>query len=538
MSRIPIKNSDKKVLDNLVASERVAMAQEGENVIINIVNFPSSLNDLKIVIRDLKIINTFISEKDLDIMAEKMWRLMTSCYDRRLTEYERMGWWEFMDADNQSATFREYFVGGITRTLVAAKPRLVSTRTGGDILLQLLFQMANPFKQVDRVLNAPTNEAWLTPWKEYLLEQGVNYHHNKTVEEIHCQPNPKTGQYEITGVSIKDNQTGAVSRETAHYYISAVPVEVMGKLLNDDIIKGDPILATIKILAKDVAWMTGVQFYLNQDVPVARGHIMIVNSPWAVTAISQPQFWQEVDLSQFGDGQVKGIISVDVSNWNALGLKHKKTAKDCTLQEIMEEVWCQLGLGLRENDKPLLHKDMLVAAYIDRDIREKDGEGNQPREGLDISKVTDCLPENKDMKPDLTAPSPVPLGDPSKYKTINEEPLLVNRTRTWELRPQAYCKIPNLYFASDYVQTHTDLATMEGANEAARRAVNAILDRSGSKAKRCRIWRLHEPNLLWPFRWYDRQRFNQGREWQEDFPVLVHLTHWIIRLFKKLSSFF
>ena len=37
-------------------------------------------------------------------------------------------------------------------------------------------------------------------------------------------------------------------------------------------------------------------------------------------------------------------------------------------------------------------------------------------------------------------------------------------------------RIPNLVLAADYVRTHTDLATMEGANEAARRAVNAILD--------------------------------------------------------------
>ena len=39
--------------------------------------------------------------------------------------------------------------------------------------------------------------------------------------------------------------------------------------------------------------------------------------------------------------------------------------------------------------------------------------------------------------------------------------------------------IPNLFLASDYVQTFTDLATMEGANEAARRAVNGILERAG-----------------------------------------------------------
>ena len=43
-------------------------------------------------------------------------------------------------------------------------------------------------------------------------------------------------------------------------------------------------------------------------------------------------------------------------------------------------------------------------------------------------------------------------------------------------------EIPNLFLASDYVRTFTDLATMEGANEAARRSVNAIIDAAGANA--------------------------------------------------------
>ena len=59
----------------------------------------------------------------------------------------------------------------------------------------------------------------------------------------------------------------------------------------------------------------------------------------------------------------------------------------------------------------------------------------------------------------------------------NLEPLLVNLVNTWALRPEATTAIPNLFLASDYVRTYTDLATMEGANEAARRAVNGLLGR-------------------------------------------------------------
>ena len=67
--------------------------------------------------------------------------------------------------------------------------------------------------------------------------------------------------------------------------------------------------------------------------------------------------------------------------------------------------------------------------------------------------------------------------------------------------------IPNLFLASDYVRTYTDLATMEAANEAARRAVNGILDASGSTARRCSVWPLQEPGVFAAARALDRIRW-------------------------------
>jgi uncharacterized protein with NAD-binding domain and iron-sulfur cluster len=98
---------------------------------------------------------------------------------------------------------------------------------------------------------------------------------------------------------------------------------------------------------------------------------------------------------------------------------------------------------------------------------------------------------------------------------INLEPLLVNLVNTWQLRPDVFTRIPNLFLASDYVRTNTDLATMEGANEAARRAVNAILEVSGSCACPCKIWELHEPEIFAPLRWHDSIRYQQGLPWKD-----------------------
>jgi hypothetical protein len=52
---------------------------------------------------------------------------------------------------------------------------------------------------------------------------------------------------------------------------------------------------------------------------------------------------------------------------------------------------------------------------------------------------------------------------------------------------------------------------MEAANEAARVAVNGILDASGSTASKCRVWELEEPLVFEPFKMIDRELFKRGR---------------------------
>ena len=65
--------------------------------------------------------------------------------------------------------------------------------------------------------------------------------------------------------------------------------------------------------------------------------------------------------------------------------------------------------------------------------------------------------------------------------------LLVNVAEHWYLRPEATTGDLESVPRFDYVRTYTDLATMEGANEAKCRAVNAILDADHSSATRCAI---------------------------------------------------
>ena len=86
-------------------------------------------------------------------------------------------------------------------------------------------------------------------------------------------------------------------------------------------------------------------------------------------------------------------------------------------------------------------------------------------------------------------------------------------------RPDAVTKIPNLFLASDYVKTNTDLATMEGANESARTAVNALLEASGSSAEPAETFTLYRSPALEAVKRSDAVLYGAGRPNALDVPV-------------------
>jgi uncharacterized protein with NAD-binding domain and iron-sulfur cluster len=92
----------------------------------------------------------------------------------------------------------------------------------------------------------------------------------------------------------------------------------------------------------------------------------------------------------------------------------------------------------------------------------------------------------------------------------NREPLFINTAGSWRHRPDAVTGVENLFLAADYVRTHTDIATMESANEAARRATNGILRASGVAARGCEVWELRPPRVFRELQRVDELRFLAG----------------------------
>lgn len=483
MARIPYAPTGKTVAENLVATSRVAIDFHGAEQLVFPARFPASLTDLGSLLAAGSLLQerTGCTPAEIAFYIGKIWQLLTSCEERRLEEYEAIPWWDFVEAEKQSENYRKY-LASTTRTLVAADPKQASTRTVGNVLLQMLFDFGTPGVNVDRVLNGPTNEVWIDPWVEYLEKSGVNWR-QATVRKLLV----KDGR--IDGVRIADEDREKFVNERtvrADYYVVAVPVEVMARLLeaSPEVTEADGSLEAIEELRKDVESMTGIQFYFRDRLPLEPGHYMHLDSPWALTSLAQAQFWA-TDLKRFGDGTIRDILSVDISDWKVPGGDDKtgKTANESTRAEIKEEVWRQLQHSL-----PFLQEMAPATVYLDEAIVEKDG------------------------------------------KVSNVEPLLVNKAGRWALRPEATTRIPNLFLASDYVRTYTDLATMEGANEAARRAVNGILEASDSLATPCAVWNLHDPLVLGPWRWIDRYRYQRGLDWHDDFPFGVRAVEMLLSL--------
>jgi len=462
MKRIPIQGKPEGVFGNLVAAREVQIARTGGAEVLSPAHFPASLGDLHLAFDALFTYATGVGipvEEQLHF-ADRLLLLLTSCEARRFAEYENQSWWVFSGAESRSPGYQRFLADGLTRSLVAAKAREMSARTGGYILLQLIFDLSRPGGAADRVLNGPTNDVWIDPWLAYLRGLGVDYRTEHQVQAIHC-----TGG-RITGVTVVAH--GSPLDDSADFYVAALPVEVMRLLASDQLKGAEPRLAGLNRLR--TRWMNGIMFYLDRDVALNPGHTIYIDSPWALTSISQAQFWPGFRLNEMGDGRVEGLLSVDISDWEREGVVHRKQAMYCSKEEVRDEVWAQLKGGLNDAGIDVLEDANALAWFLD---------------------------------PSIVYPNP--------NEASNLEPLLVNTAGSWSDRPEAVTSIENLFLVSDYIRTHTDLATMEGANEAARRAVNGILDASGSTARRCGIWPLEEPAIFAPARAIDRTRFELGR---------------------------
>lgn len=460
MARIPCVLADGSygsVADNLAHTSRtLALSKKGRWEVPN--QLRSSSRDAASLLSFLYDLFVGVGS-GVDVPREDMlhyvrcvFTMLTSSDERRFGEFENISAWDYFQAPSRSEAYQKYVINAVTRTLVACRAADMSARSNVVVGIQLLSDIYRSC--ADRVLNGPTSEVWIAPWVTHLQHLGVEFIQGVSVENVLWD-----------GDAAKALQLSDGTELTADHFILALPLEALQAISNEDMLARAPSLARLDELKTE--WMNGILFYLGQDIELNHGHTIFLDAPWALTSLCQQRFWPR-GLAQYGDGTVRGILSVCISDFDAPGDYIRKPAKDCTPAEIQEEVWQQILAHLAPADRAELEAAGVIACSIDPSLRWTE-------QGME-----------------------------------NDAPLFVNTAGSWAARPEVDIGISNLFVAGDFVRTTTDVATMESANESARLVVNRILDLTASGAARCQLFPLEEPTALTPLKVIDKLRFEAG----------------------------
>jgi uncharacterized protein with NAD-binding domain and iron-sulfur cluster len=470
MRRIPFKGNENGVWDNLIdAPETKSPRTEGraDGTVFGIAPDPNEARTpdgmRRILLDGFR--DDSLPPHELAYFVERLMVFLTSCDERRYGEWEHTSWWDFIKAEDKSDEYKKVLARGLTRAVVAAKERKASTRTIGNMGEAFAYCIMNRGNDgaPDRVLNLPTNEAWINPWVKLLRSRGVRFHVGHKVEALRM----RGGEVESARVVDRHGRRRAIE---ADWFVSAMPAERARRLWSPAVLRKDESLALMDELYVD--WMNGIQYYLKKPFHVVRGHMTFIDAPWAVTALTQAQFWADRDFQRdYGNGRQVDSFSVDISDWDTPGIVYGKPAKECTPKQVAKEIFEQIKLHLNDNGEDILTDDMVDSWHLDPAIK----------------------------------------WHRRRRRNSNDEPLLVNTVGTWEKRPTAKTAIPNLFLSGDYVQTDVDLATMEGANESGRAAVNALLEASGSKAEPVQMYKLYDPPEFEAAKAADRELYKQGQ---------------------------
>ena len=400
--------------------------------------------------------------QDAAFLGRQLTIYLTSSDERRFGQWEHVSWWDFIRADRLS-TESERISSSAMRN-VALHPRIASARSAVNPIEAVIY--AGMGRGSDgalyQVLNAPTNAALVDPWVAHLRSLGVRVRVGWVVEALET----KAGR--IVSARVRDRR-GRPSSVAADWFVCALPMERARRLWTRPMLAADERLERMSGLR--TVWGNGIQFYLRREVPVVSGQVSYVDAPWALTSISQAQFWGGPDFGRtYGDGEVLDCLSATIAEWDQPGVIYGKTARECTPEEIAREVWAQIKAHLEDTGDEYLPDPILHSWFLDPAISRAGARG-RPR---------------------------------------NDEPLFINAVGSWDDRPEATTAIPNLFLAGDYVRTNIDLTSMEGANEAARAAVIGLLAAAGAQAEPVSTYSLYRPPELEPFKRLDAERYRRG----------------------------
>ncbi len=306
--------------------------------------------------------------RDTSYFTVKLFQYLTSSPERR-KDYENMSWWDYIEGESYGESFRK-LLQKWPQALVAMNAQSADARTNGSTTVQIMLDMVRDSGYRDGILAGPTNEAWLEHWRRYLEAQGVEFIQGRidgfakrTLEgstdevvwpKVSCfeprHPLNDHGEPELLGgyflLALPAYEVARIAKEY-DATIGATPDLDLARAARIDTSRffdalGDP-APMVPEEKTEFRHYAGIQFYFEQDVLWLDGQVYHPNSFWGLTTVSQARFWDEKMDWEHG---YRGVLSVIIADWDTPSARAGgKRARECTPQELAEEVWAQIKDG-------------------------------------------------------------------------------------------------------------------------------------------------------------------------------------------------
>ena len=143
--------------------------------------------------------------------------------------------------------------------------------------------------------------------------------------------------------------------------------------------------------------MNGLQYFLDRPLALVNGHAACEDSAWAITSVSQSQFWKHsLQFGDYGDGRFQEVLPVIISGRDTPGTEVvKKPASRCSPSELFEETLAQMNAALgHELSESAIPREAILDWFLDPDIQfpfdapqERGPEQAAVTEGLNRSRL-------------------------------------------------------------------------------------------------------------------------------------------------------
>jgi NAD(P)-binding Rossmann-like domain len=439
---------------------------------------------------------------------------------RRAAELQNLSAYDYFIGRNATTARRFYYTPPfeallleMPRVLAAFDSRWGDARTNLTTYLQLQLQMDRHDDKADGVLNGPTTESWFDHWYRHLIELGVRFVRGGAERLVapradHGKPPHLRARVQvqltdgtrlapdyvvvaadapaaerITG-PLRSAGTGGTVAGLDGFTTSVPPAGGPMQPTSDrPSHRRDPY--ALDQMGR-VPWdrfqtLAGIQYFFDTEFQLLRGHMYYSGTEWGLSSINQSGMWER-PRTLARDGHVS-VLSVDIGDFNTPS-RHLvdesgrgKAARDCTADELAEEVWRQIVHAVTSDAHNVPEAVMPWPAWyaVDRNLRMTTGPKNGPAARNEAPYLVPIVGD----WPNRPGADPWNPHGSSWVTRPNEAQWLENLEQhgVWQARHGGYQVHHNsVVFAGTWNRTFTRMTSMEAACESARHAVNVILD--------------------------------------------------------------